>query len=77
MCSTNLSKLLSDGEGAAATAYEKIKEREYRDLDFSKYELLPFIIEASGGLGKAAHGFCQELKRRRESLNCIYDQDGA
>ena len=77
ICSTNISNLLSDGNGAAATAYEKIKERIYRDLDFSKYEFLPFIIEASGGLGKAAHGFCKELKRRRESLNCNHDPDGA
>ena len=29
MCSTNISNLLSDGNGAAATAYEKIKERIY------------------------------------------------
>ena len=77
MCSTNLPKLLSDGEGAAATAYAKIKEKLYSDLDFSKYELLPFIIETSGGLGKAAHGFCKELKRRRESLNCNHDPNGA
>ena len=77
MCSTNLPKLLSDGEGAAATAYVKIKEKTYRDLDFTKYELLPFIVETSGGMGKAAHGFCKELKRLRESLNCNHDPDGA
>ena len=70
LCSTHLPKLISEGVGAAATAYEKTKERTYRDIDFDKYEFLPFIVETTGGLGKAAHGFCKELKSRRDSLNC-------
>ena len=64
LCSSNLSKLISEGVGAAATAYEKTKERTYSDLDFAKYEFLPFIVETTGAMGKAAHGFCKELKRR-------------
>ena len=75
LCSTNFPHLVSEGVGAAATAYEKVKERTYSDLDFSKYELIPFIIEATGGLGRAAHGFCKELKSRRESFNCCNSSD--
>ena len=77
LCMTNLPKLISEGVGGAATAYEKIKERAYSDLDFTKYEFLPFIIESTGALGKAAHGFCKELKNRRESLNCSQENDEA
>ena len=47
LCSTNLPKLISDGVGGAATAYAKIKERTYSDLDSTKYEFLPFIIETT------------------------------
>ena len=76
LCSTNVSNLLSNGVGGAATAYEKVKVDTYPDLDFTKYEFLPFIIEATGGMGKEAHGFCKELKSRRESLsfNNEYDE---
>ena len=77
MCSTNQSKLISNGVGAAATSYGKIKEKTYRDQDFTKYDFLPFIIETSGGFGRAAHGFCKEFKRQRESLSCNNDPDGA
>ena len=70
LCSTNQPKLISEGVGAAASKYEKEKEKTYSDLDFTKYDFLPFIVEAAGGFGKAAHGFCKELKSRRESLNC-------
>ena len=75
LCSTNVAHLISEGVGAHATAYEKIKEKTYSDLDFTKYEFLPFIIEATGGMGKAAHGFCKELKSRRASLNCSNEHD--
>ena len=76
-CSTRQPKLISKGVGAAATAYEQVKKDTYSDLDFTKYDFLPFIIEASGGMGKAAHGFCKELKRRRESVNCSSEPDDA
>ena len=75
-CSTRQPKLISKGVGAAATAYEQVKKDTYSDLDFTKYDFLPFIVEASGGMGKAAHGFCKELKSRRESLNCCGVFDG-
>ena len=76
-CSTNVPGLISGGVGAAATEYGKTKERNYSDLDFTKYDFLPFIIETSGGMSKAAHGFCKELKRWRDSLNCKSDLDDA
>ena len=76
-CSSHQPKLISEGVGAAATTYEQVKERTYSDLDFTKYDFLPFIIEASGGMGKAAHGFCMELKSKRESLSCRCELDGA
>ena len=69
LCSTNIDSLLAEGVGGAATAYGRKKERIYHDLDLNKYEFLPFIIETTGGLSKAAHGFCMEIKSRRESLD--------
>ena len=51
-----------------------MKEKMYSDLDFTKYEFLPFIVETSGGMSKAAHGFCKELRRRREALNWNCDK---
>ena len=71
MCSTNIDDLISEGVGGAATEYCKIKENLYHDLDFNKYEFLPFIMEATGGLSKAAHGFLREMKMRWDSLNCL------
>ena len=65
--------MVSAGLGAAATAYEKTKERTYSDLDFAKHEFLPFIVGTTGTMGKAAYGFCKELKRRRDSLKCDTD----
>ena len=70
LCSTNSSNVISEGVGAAATAYGRTKERMYSDLDFTKYYFLPFILDTTGGMGKAAHGFCKELKNRRESSMC-------
>ena len=75
LCNSNRPNLISQGIGAAATAYGKTKERTYHDLDFTKYEFLPFTIETTGGLSKSAHGFCKELKKRRESLNCESHSD--
>ena len=57
--------LVKDGVGGAATDYEKEKRRIYWDLDGTKYDLLPFIVETCGGVGKAARRFCKELRRRR------------
>ena len=62
--------LLSDGVGGAATAYGSGKEKTYWDLDFTKYEFLPFIVETTGGLSKEAYNFCREIKKLQESLNC-------
>ena len=67
-CSSNVSDLMSGGVGAAATAYGKTKVRTYSDLDMSKYTFIPFIVETTGGMSKAAHGFCKELRKRRERL---------
>ena len=70
LCPTNIDNLISDGVGGAATAYCKVKERIYHDLNRTKYELLPFIMETTGALSNAAFGFCKQLKKRRDSLNC-------
>ena len=59
--------MISEGVGGAAAAYGGIKEKTYHDLDFNKYEFLPFIMETTGGLSKAAHGFCKEIKKRHEA----------
>ena len=70
LCSSNINSLISDGVGGAATAYGSGKEKTYWDLDFNKYEFLPFIVETTGGLSKEAWSFCREIKKRHESLNC-------
>ena len=36
----------------------------------TKYELLPFIMETTGALSNSAYGFCKQLGKLRESLNC-------
>ena len=41
-------KLISEGVGAAASKYEQGKEKAYEDLDFTKYDFLPFVIGATG-----------------------------
>ena len=64
---------MSEGVGEAATAYGSTKERLYHDLDFNKYEFLPFIVETTGGWSKGAYNFCKELKKRHESS--IYTSD--
>ena len=59
--------LIKDGVGGAATEYESIKRTTYSDIDPSKYEFIPFVIESSGGVGQAALSFCKELEDRREA----------
>ena len=46
------------------------RKRLYNDLNQNKYQFLPFIIETTGGLNKAAYDFCEDIKSRLESLNC-------
>ena len=70
LCSSNIDSLISDGVGGAATAYGSGKEKTYWDLDFNKYEFLPFIVETTGGLSKEAYNFCREIKNLHETLNC-------
>ena len=70
LCSTNVDSLISEGVGGAATAYGRGKVSLYHDLNFSKYEFLPFIIETTGGWSSAAYGFCEEIRRLRDSLSC-------
>ena len=44
------------------------RDESYRDIDFDKYEFLPFVIETCGGMGSAASKLCADLdKIRRES----------
>ena len=57
--------LAKNGVGGPATAYENVKRQLYHDVDSSKYELSPFVIETCGGVGEAARNFCKELQRRR------------
>ena len=62
LCPAHRDSLISEGVGGAATAYGRRKERMYHDLNFSKYEFLPFIIETTGGWSSAAYGFCEEIR---------------
>ena len=76
LCSSNVESLISEGVGGAAAAYGGIKKGKYHDLDFDKYEFLPFIMETTGGLSKAAHGFCKEIQKRHEASSCYSNFDG-
>ena len=53
----NRSALLKTGPGGGAAATEKTKRNKYRDIDFSKYTYLPFILETSGAFGDPALEF--------------------
>ena len=66
LCSTNVDSHIAEGLGGAAAAYGKYKESLYHDLDANTYEFLPFIMETTGGLSKAASDFCKEIKKRYE-----------
>ena len=66
----HMSTLAEGGPGAAATAYESIKRNKYSDLNFNRYIFLPFVLEATGGVGKAAKELCSELRSRREAVLC-------
>ena len=76
LCPAHRDSLISEGVRGAGTAYGRRKERKYHDLDLSKYEFLPFIMETTGGLSKAAHGFCKEIQKRFESSSCQSKFDG-
>ena len=75
LCSTNVDSLISTGVGGAATAYGRTKERTYRDLDQTKYDFIPFIVETTGGFNEAAIGFCKEIRKRFESSSCCNDSE--
>ena len=45
--SSRIDLLTKDGVGSAARAHEETKRRTYRDIDFDKYEFLPFIMETT------------------------------
>ena len=62
--------LTNQGAGGPATAYQQTKVDKYRDLDFDRYEYLPFVVETCG-VGDAAKAFCKELRKRRVSKSCI------
>ena len=59
----NRSALLKTGPGGGAAATEKTKRNKYRDIDFSKYTYLPFILETSGAFGDPALELCNTLKK--------------
>ena len=50
------------GAGAVAAQAEQVKVSKYAHLDTS-HHLVPFVVETSGVLGKAAEEFTQELAR--------------
>ena len=58
---------MKDGAGGPATAYEKVKNNAYADIDSTMYDFVPFIIESCGGVGQAALCLCKELEDQREA----------
>ena len=63
--------LIQGGVGWAATCYEKRKWDRYPDIDHTKYEFMPFILETHGGASKVATEFCKKLEKIRLSRTCV------
>ena len=63
------------GVGNAATRYEETKRKRYSDIEESEFEFIPFILEAQGGVGKAAITFSKELERRKRLKTCSATRD--
>ena len=68
-------QLLEGGVGNAATRYEETKRKRYSDIEESEFEFIPFILEAQGGVGKAAITFSKELERRKRLKTCSATRD--
>ena len=68
--------LLKGGAGAAATAYEEKKRQKYADLEESRYDFSPFIIEVTGGFGDAAKALCSKLVDKRNDKLCSKTRRG-
>ena len=60
--------LRKGGPGAAATKYESVKWKEYKDI---KRKFVPFILEAQGGFGKEAKKLVKELWKRKRERECV------
>ena len=71
----HLNELLAGGAGAAATAYEDRKRAKYEDLDTSKYDFLPFVLETSGGFGEEALEFVRKLQRTKNAKQCYVTEE--
>ena len=65
----------SKGVGNAATRYDETKRKRYSDIEESEFEFIPFILEAQGGVGKAAITFSKELERRKRLKTCSATRD--
>ena len=63
LCLSHGDILREQGAGGPATAYQATKVSKYYDLNFDRYEYLPFVVETCGGIGDAAKSFCKELRR--------------
>ena len=46
------------------------KREKYCDVKWSEFDFIPFILEAQGGAGKAAHRFSKELEKRKQMRTC-------
>ena len=68
--SSRIDLLTKDGVGSAARTHEETKRRTYRDIDFDKYEFLPFVIETCGGMGSAESKLCAILVKLRRESKC-------
>ena len=56
------------GAGAAATGYEQVKLSKYPDIDWKRYDFLPFIIETHGAFGEEAARFCKQLHKKQRTV---------
>ena len=55
----------------AASAYQQVKLKTYRDIDRKKYDFLPFVVETHGAFGKAAAKFCKKFHSKRMDKLCL------
>jgi len=61
-----MSAIAEGGAGAWATKSEQGKVNKYKELKTDEVVFVPFLIETTGGLGRAAKSFCKEANTRAE-----------
>ena len=62
--------LLAGGPGRTAKYRETRKRTKYWDLDLTKFQFIPFVLEATGAFGPAALHLCKRLRKIKDMKCC-------